>query len=497
MMNSIPTWNRCVLLLLVAIAAYFQTWSDLWPFWENKNATYTHGSLIALIALWLVWRSRTELRQLAPVAELRALPVVLGLSALWLLAARANFFILHAMLWPVLAFSILWSGTGWQAAKKMAFPLAFLYFAIPFWDYLKPPLQAVASTMVGSLTNLVGVQAVVDGPYITVPSGTIYIALDCSGAHFLSVALAVGVLAGEFRGDTVRTRLLILLMAGLLSMVFNWLRILLIVFAYLDDGLRHSLETMGHLTFGWWVFAFDLVVFYLALRLVPLSAAADPTSSTHTATAAPMVPKSPGFALTMAAAVLLPGSSLLAREFSTIHSDTVRAVSIPDMAGPLSPDARWQPTFNGAAWESRAAYVWKDGRVMELYRNEFHDQSQGKELISNGSLLFDPSAFEIGTIVPVSLSRGSVGLQASRAVLTDRSDRHWLALFTYVIDDRTVANPREAQLRMALDSLFDRPAAGVFAVALPCTGTCEEISSSLDDAAIRAFEAFELARRMP
>ena len=53
-------WNRCVVLLLIITAVYFQTWADLWPLWENRNATYTHGVLIAAVFLWLVWRSRSE-----------------------------------------------------------------------------------------------------------------------------------------------------------------------------------------------------------------------------------------------------------------------------------------------------------------------------------------------------------------------------------------------------------------------------------------------------
>ena len=95
-------WNRCAVLLLATTAVYFQTWADLWPLWENKNATYTHGGLIAALFLWLVWRSRTTLAGIPPSANPSVLPLVLVLSLAWLLAARANIRIAHTMLWPVL-----------------------------------------------------------------------------------------------------------------------------------------------------------------------------------------------------------------------------------------------------------------------------------------------------------------------------------------------------------------------------------------------------------
>ncbi len=182
-----------------------------------------------------------------------------------------NILIVHATLWPLLAFVALWAGVGLRAASRLAFPLSFLYFAIPIWDYLKPPLQAVTSIMVGLLTSAFGIPATLDGPYVTMPTGTIFIHQGCSGAEFLGVALVIGVLAGVLRDDVLRTRILILIFAGLLSMAFNWLRIVLIVVAYQHPALKDAYESIGHMNFGWWIFALDLVVFSLVLRFVPRS----------------------------------------------------------------------------------------------------------------------------------------------------------------------------------------------------------------------------------
>src|SRR5690606_13009486 len=95
--RSVPTWNRSVVLLVIAVAAYFQTWMDLWPFWENKDATYTHGTLIAVVAVWLVWRARTALVTVEPSPSAIGLVLLVVLSAVWMLAAHANVFIVYAM----------------------------------------------------------------------------------------------------------------------------------------------------------------------------------------------------------------------------------------------------------------------------------------------------------------------------------------------------------------------------------------------------------------
>ena len=418
-----PAWGCSVLLLLLTVVLYFQTWTDLWPYWEHKDATYTHGTLIALVTLWLIWRTRPSLEGLRVAPQPWVLALVVLLSATWLLAARANVMIVHTMLWPVLAVTILWAGVGGNIARRFLFPIGFLYFAIPFWDYFKPTLQIISSTMVGLLTSAAGLQAIVDGPNVSLPHATIFIALDCSGAHFLSVALAVGALTGEIRGERLPTRILIMGIAGLLSMLFNWLRIFMIVLAYLHAPLREGLETIGHLTFGWWVFALDLVVFYLAVRLVPSSPSPPAPPPEKRDGELPESPRTKAFIAAIVAAALVPVSSWAIQRGAAYPATAPKPVTLKDGSGPVSPDLRWQPRFDGTAWAHRVAYVWRDRQVIELYRNEYHHQEQGRELISAGNSLFSRT-FQVHASSVGQLPRnGAPAIEVNRTRLSDSSGK--------------------------------------------------------------------------
>lgn len=487
------TWIQAVLLLLLAIYTYFQTWEDLWPYWENKNATYTHGTLVALVALWLVWRVRSSADLITPRPSAAALPVVLLLSATWLLAARANVFIVYAMLWPMLAFAILWAGLGFQAALRFAFPLGFLYFAIPIWDYLKPVLQLTTSVVVGLLTQLFGVPAALDGSYVTLPTATIYIAEDCSGAHFLCVALAVGVLAGVLRGDNLRTRILILLIAGALSMAFNWLRILLIVLAYLHPGLKEGFETIGHITFGWWVFALDLVVFSLVLRFVPRSeeqVIAEPPKPGATSLSPGI---SSGLALAIVTALLLPAIAWTLPRFDYYPTELPDAGLRLSTSGfdVISPDLRWTPHFPGNVWEDRLAVGTGSGVALEIYANRYHEQSQGRELISRGSHIFDPMYFSPRSSSTVSL-RGIANQQipARRDIVVDGAGTSWISLYTYFVGNDAIASGRRVQLMTAVRSIYSRTTSGVLAVAMPCVDACESAMPAAHEMLVRAYQAY-------
>jgi len=488
-------WGRGVLLLLIAVAAYFQTWIDLWPYWANKDATYTHGTLVALTAIWLVWEARRPLAGVSAAANPLVLPLVLLLSAVWLIAARAHVMVGHAMVWPILAFTILWAGVGWRAASRFVFPLGFLYFAIPFWELFKPPLQAMSAFMVGTLTAAIGIPAHVDGPYVMLPDATIYIALDCSGAHFLSVALAVGAIAVKNRGDGLRSGLVIMALAAGLSMVFNWLRILLIVLAYLHPDLKEALEKMGHLTFGWWVFALDLVAFALVLRFVPAAAPAKATEA-PTVTSQPTVTSAPlgAYAAAAAVALLLPLSSLAAHVGQGYPDKDKAPFEVAGLTGPIGPDPRWEPRSEGAAWTHRAAYMTPDGRVVELYGSEYHEQTQGRELISRGFPLFDPQYFPTQTSETKVLGAGDRTLEVTQVALRDKIGRDWAAVYTYVVDGRVIASGSRAQLMTALHSVYGKPVAGVLAVMMPCRPDCGAIDKPLGTAMLAAHEAYRRAR---
>jgi EpsI family protein len=488
-------WNSGVALLLLTVAVYFQTWSDVWPYWEHKNATYTHGTLIAAIALWLVWRARSGLAGVAPAPTLAALPFVLVLSVAWTLAATANVFAIHALLWPALAFTVLWAGIGWRPALHFAFPLGFMYFALPIWEQLKAPLQTVAAFVVGILTSVAGVPAHVRGPYVELPDATIFITQDCSGTHFLSVALAIGALAIKFRGDGLRRGALILGVAALLSMLFNWIRIFLIVLAYLDPKLTHAMETMGHLTFGWWVFALDIVAFCLVLRLIPFS----DSPSKAEVEAAPAEPQHPppralaGVSLAAITILVLPLSSWATQLAKNYPASLAAPIELRGLTGPIAPDPRWRPQFDGPAWTHRAAYLEPDGRIIELYRNEYHRQSQGNELVSRGTPLFDPESFATLASSTMRLN-GAEGFDVTRTELKDRSGRKWTALSTYIIGDQVVPGASQAQLVTALHSLYGRPPAGVLAVMTQCAPDCSAVGDTLSSAMITAYEAYRRAR---
>lgn len=242
------------LWLAVAVAYWPSSWA-LWRLWSSVGEeTYTHGFLILVISLWLVIRERHRLAASAirPVPE--ALIALLLLSVLWTWAWRAAIQELHMMLVPLILLTAILAALGSRAARLLAFPTGYLYFALPFWSDGNFLLESLSARITGMLMWLTAVPGFMHGNYIELPGGTIHIANGCSGLHAFIVGLALATLYGKVFGLPLRRRWGAVALMGALALIVNWLRILIVVVAAYDTDMRSSL-VRNHWWLGWWLFA--------------------------------------------------------------------------------------------------------------------------------------------------------------------------------------------------------------------------------------------------
>src|SRR5947209_2113932 len=116
--------------------------------WQD-DPTYSHGWVVAPIALMLAWRQRDRLREAArEPSQLGLLIVVASLLVFVAGSLAAEIFLTRVSLVGVLAGTILYS-LGWSHFRLLAFPVCFLVFMIPLpavlFDRASVSLQLVAS----------------------------------------------------------------------------------------------------------------------------------------------------------------------------------------------------------------------------------------------------------------------------------------------------------------------------------------------------------------
>ena len=160
-------------LFQTEVAAAVQTWI--------VSTAYNHCFLVIPIVGYMIWDRRAELRGLtarpAPLLALGGIPIAAG----WLVAERLGIMEgrqLMAVSFVELLFLTL---LGWQSFRAIVGPLLYLYFLVPFGEFLVPRLQDITADFTRYGLQVLAIPAYIDGYTIEIAAGTFYVAEACAG----------------------------------------------------------------------------------------------------------------------------------------------------------------------------------------------------------------------------------------------------------------------------------------------------------------------------
>lgn len=456
---------------LTAIAIMLLTFVCLWPTstslmvrWEDGiHRTYTHGYAIVALSLWLIWRDRSRLATAA--ACFPALAVLVATTLLWLIVWRAGLQIVHQTLLPAMTLIAVLACCGPAVTRQLLLPILYLYCAIPVWDAANPVLQWISVFAVRSLLRIADIPAFFDGNRFQIPAGSFEIADGCSGVHFFVVALSIAILYGAINRDVLRTRIKLIAFALALAMLTNWLRIFIIVVAGHLTDMQHRLIVGEHYSFGWFMFAGAMLLYFLVVRRWPLPAAAMVSGAASTSAPA-------AAAVALAVVTVAAGPAWAALDDNRAVDATAHRLPA-DVNGWTvhSAASDWRPLFKGADEDQRLEYRSQSVSV-EAYRATYLFQLQGREILGHeNSLMSGMRTLGQQADAAPSPWRASLG--------RDESGDQWVIVHVQRVDDVWAAPGVQAQLDYGVRSLFDAPLSSIIVLRSRCQPDCSAASASL------------------
>ncbi|MDH5378029.1 MAG: exosortase A, partial [Gammaproteobacteria bacterium] len=255
-MSLIATLIPLALLILV----YFPSVESMVKIW-NRSDTYAHGFMIVPLFLWLVWRTRDVIKSNLP----DAIPSITVLSALfgfvWVIAYLTDIQVAHQLLFVAIVQVIIVSIYGWHVARILAFPLIFLFFAVPMGEELVPVMIEFTADFTVGMVNLVGVPVYREGNYFELPTGRWSVVEACSGVRYLIASVALGFLYSYLTYSSLSKRTIFILVSIIVPIVANGVRAFLIVMIGHLSGM--TLATgVDHLVYGWLFFGIVVGVMF-------------------------------------------------------------------------------------------------------------------------------------------------------------------------------------------------------------------------------------------
>lgn len=198
--------------------------------WMNPASNATHGWLIPLISAFIVWQRRQELREAEKQVRPAALAWIVFFLFLYWAGYRAQqprlgFLCLVGLLWAV-PYCLL----GRSVAKILAFPCAYLLFAMPmgFLSALTFHLRLFSTQASAFLINGLGIAVERRGTAIFSATGqfmSLEVDAPCSGLNSLIALSALAVVYAYFTQKTTAGKWLLLLCSVPMAIIGNIARI--------------------------------------------------------------------------------------------------------------------------------------------------------------------------------------------------------------------------------------------------------------------------------
>jgi exosortase len=227
---------------------WFVLWRQLSGEW-SVNEQYNFGWFVPFFAVylfWLRWQDGPPLEVRGQKSEVRSRTLIasaIAIVSLFLLLPVRLFEIanpewrplgwIHAASVATLTLLYLWWIGGRRWVRHFAFPVAFIFVAVPWPTQVEVPviqgLMRIVAHVAAETAMLLGIPAQVEGNLIRVSTGLVGVNEACSGIRSLQTALMIGLLFGELKRLSVLRRVALVVGAVVIALLANFIRAVFLV----------------------------------------------------------------------------------------------------------------------------------------------------------------------------------------------------------------------------------------------------------------------------
>lgn len=241
-----------VLLCIFASILHKDIVLSLFDIWIN-DVTFNHCFLVIPLVIWLFYRKFMVLCQNVVRFEFRLIPLVFlaGIFAQIFYHIGINLF--SQIMFVILLQLIIVAVIGFEACRKVIYPIGSLLFLVPFGTEFVVPLQNSIAKFVTFLTPYFGVEIIRSGIHLHTDRIDFYVAEACAGLRFLIANIFVMSIYGYLSFKTLKIKSYFFLISIIFPLIGNLFRVMLIVLiGYYSSG-RYAVG-FDHIVYGWGFF---------------------------------------------------------------------------------------------------------------------------------------------------------------------------------------------------------------------------------------------------
>jgi exosortase A len=238
----------------LAFRSSFYDMADAW--WNTE--THSHGLLVAPLGIWLLWNFRETFRASTRGSPILGLLLLAMCAVCWVVGRtiEAKVVMNFSAVGMIIAVGLLVFGL--RVVWQTRFAFIFLFFMVPFGEFLEPILMEQTANVTVNLLRMTGIPVYREGMQFRLPSGSWSVVEACSGLRYIIAALILASLFAHLRNMKVAVSIGFVFMAFIVAIIANWIRAYTVVLVGHYSHMRYGTGD-DHVWYGW-VF-FGIVMF--------------------------------------------------------------------------------------------------------------------------------------------------------------------------------------------------------------------------------------------
>ncbi len=453
-------WTLATLITAAFLFSYAKVLGTLaWAWWDNT--VYSHGFLVPLISMYLVYVKRDSLKgSAASPSYLFGLGILLSGIAMLIAGNAAGVMVVQELSIVVTLAGAILIVFGMNLLRLLWLPVAYLLFMLRFWElitaHLHYPFQNFSASLGAKILSLVGIPAYRDGIFIELPSITLEVAEVCSGVNYLISVLAIGIPLAYLTLKSVPKRMLLVFGGLIIAGLANALRVALIG-VLVRNNVPATLHGPGHVLQAMFVAVIGFIALFVgAWALSAWERKGAKRDDKKDDAKALLEAGAPWPRLLVLPSIVAASMLILAGAQVNFYSPSPRPLerglqTLPYAIGEWTgfDDTARPAELKDIGADAELSRTYRSGKgAVNVYIAYFASQTQGKELVN-----YKTRSLEAGAD-PITLNTALYGAVTVRLKATLEKTGLKTVLYWYSLSGRVVGQRHLAKAYTAYDAIF-------------------------------------------